>query len=86
MMNILCILYHKNFLHCYMLLKELPLVCIENTVEGVCQEINTYYVFYVTHALVGDPCYGLLCSLLIGNILHISQVPLRINTKYKLGT
>ena len=41
---------------------------------------NTYHVLYVTHALIGDPCFGLLCSLLIGNILHICQVPLRINT------
>ena len=41
---------------------------------------NTYHVLYVIHGFVGDPCYGLLCSLLIGNILHICQVPLRINT------
>ena len=38
---------------------------------------NTYHVLYVTHALVGDPCCGLLCSLLIENILHICKVPLK---------
>ena len=42
--------------------------------------IETHHVLYVTHALVGDPCYGVLCSLLIGNILHICQAPLNINT------